>query len=206
MRETMKIERIPLISLISIILYSSFGIGLVFIYGFSYHTISDTIRATAKVSLVLFAIIFIASPLHTLRPSNFTRWLLSQRKNIAIVFGITFLMSHIILICLLFYMNSAKIWDRIQWTDIYGGGLGLVLLSLMLITSFNKFSVSVKPEVWKRLHIIGLYCLWIIFTFDQVENYFLKSPPGSPEYYIPFLILLLFAMAVRVASMFSQNK
>jgi len=186
----------------SIILYALFTIILILGNGFSYDNISYTIRLTSKVSLVLFAIIFISSPLRKLWNSRVSRWLMRYRRELGISFGMTFLTSHIGLIGLLFALNSNRIWDRIKITDIVGGGLGLVLILVMLLTSFKQFSANLAPKTWQKIHLFGLIYVWGIFIFDQFEKYYLVTPPpAGPLFYFPFMAILIFALGLRMISL-----
>ncbi len=190
---------------VSIMAYIAFEVALIFWLGFSYRGVDIALRVTAKVSLVLFVAIFIASPLHIIRPSTFSLQMMNYRKSIAIVFGFTFLQSHFTIIFLHFLIDSPRIWNQISLSDIFGGGLGILLLILLLVTSFKRLSAKLKPQSWKLLHKIGLYYLWITFTYDQIEKYFILTPRGQPEYYVPFITLMFFALGIRIASHYAKN-
>ena len=191
----------------SVILYALFTIILILDNGFSYNNISDTIRLTSKVSLVLFAVIFISAPLQKIWSSKVSQWLLANRRDLGISFGITFLTSHIGLIGLLFVLDSNRIWDRIKITDITGGSLGLILIFAMLLTSFKQFSNKVAAKTWQRLHLFGIFYVWEVFMFDQVEKYYLVTPrPAGPLFYFPFMAILLSAMVLRVISLSSKYR
>ena len=202
----MKNNKTSMVILMSIIFYLGFGVMLLLIFGFSDAGVRITIRATSKISLILFTLIFIASPLNILRPSNFSHWLLKQRKNIGIIFGVSFLISHLMLIYFLYYFNNFDTPDRVRPIDIYEGGLGLVFLFAMLVTSFEKLSSVTNPRIWKFIHTIGLYYVWIIFTFDQVDSYLIKVPPARAEYYIPFIIIMIFSMGIRLTALYHNYK
>jgi methionine sulfoxide reductase heme-binding subunit len=186
----------------SILLYALYTIILLLQNGISYDSIIHTIRLTSKVSLVLFAIIFISSPLQKVWRSKVSQWLMIYRRELGISFGITFLTSHIGLIGWLFVLDSNRIWDRIQIIDIFGGGAGLALLLAMLLTSFKKFSTGLAPKTWQRIHLFGLFYVWGIFIFDQFEKYYLVTPPpAGPLFYFPFMAILISAMGLRLISL-----
>ena len=48
-------------------------------------------------------------------------------------------------------------------TTVYGGGAGYVLLAAMAATS-NDASQRALGANWRRLHVAGIYVLWIIFA------------------------------------------
>lgn len=179
---------------------------LLLLNGLSYDTISYAIRLTSKVSLVLFTLIFIASPLHNIWPSTFSRWLKLNRRQFGIGFGITLLVSHIGLMLWMYGIDSQRIFDRIKITDIYGGGFGLIILFIMVVTSFKRFSSAISSRVWKKTHTLGLYVIFIIFVFDQIEKYFFTpSPPHGAWFYIPFIIMLFAALGIRIWSFYRES-
>lgn len=202
----MNLNKANLAIFISIIAYIAFEVALILWLGFSYRGVDIALRVTAKVSLVLFVCIFIASPLHILRPSIFSLQMMKYRRQLAIVFGLTFLQSHFTIISLHFLIDSPRIWNQISLSDIFGGGLGILLLILLLVTSFKRFSSQLKPQNWKLLHKTGLYFLWFTFTYDQIEKYFLLTPRGQPEYYVPFITLLFFALGLRIISHYVKKR
>jgi len=109
------------------------------------------------------------------------------------------------MICL-YGIDSQRILDRITIADIYGGGLGLLLLLLMVITSYNRFSSAISSKTWKRIHIVGLYVIYIIFVYDQIEKYFFTpSPLHGAWFYTPFLIMLLAALGLRTWAFFRKS-
>ena len=196
----MKSNKTNLAIIVSVLAYVALEVVLIFWYGFSYKGVDIALRVSSKVSLVLFFFIFIASPLNNLLPSKFSFQLLKYRRQLAIVFGITLLQSHFMLIFLQFLIDSERIWDQISLSDIFIGGTGILLLILLLVTSFKKYALRLKPRNWKVLHKIGLYFLWLVFALDQIEKYFLLTPRGRPEYYVPFLVLLFGALGLRIVS------
>ncbi len=198
----MKSNKMNLAIVVSVLAYGALEAAVISWYGFSYRGVDIALRVSSKVSLVLFVFIFIASPLNNLAPSKFSLQLLKYRRELAIVFGITFLQSHFMIILLQFVIDSPRIWDQISLSDIFIGGTGILLLILLLVTSFRKYASRLKPRSWKALHKIGFYFLWLVFTLDQVEKYFLLTPRGRPEYYVLFLILLFCALGLRIVSYF----
>ena len=202
----MKSNKTNLAIFVSVLAYVALEVALISWYGFSYKGVDIALRVSSKVSLVLFFFIFIASPLNNLAPSKFSLQLLKYRRELAIVFGITFLQSHFMIIFLHFLIDSPRIWDQISLSDIFIGGTVILLLILLLVTSFKKYALRLKPQHWKVLHKIGLYFLWLVFTLDQVEKYFLLTPHGRAEFYVPFLILLFCGLGLRIVSYFVKPK
>ena len=202
----MKKINATIISISSIILYLGIGAIIMYFAGMSNEGLSITINATARISLIFFALIFVASPLHTIHPSGLTRWLLKWRKEISLTFGITFLLSHMGIVYLLYDVNSPVTPKNIRLIDIYAGGLGIILLSAMVITSFKKVRSTISHRTWKTIHFVGLYYVWGVFIVDMVESYFIKDVKNAELLYIPFIIILSLAMGIRLHSIVMNRK
>ncbi|MBI4831590.1 MAG: hypothetical protein HY801_08565, partial [Candidatus Lindowbacteria bacterium] len=196
----MKSNKTNLAVIVSVLAYLALEAALIGWYGFSYKGVDITLRVSSKVSLVLFSFIFIASPLNNLARSKYSLQLLKYRRQLASIFGITLIQSHFTLIGLQFLIDSPRIWAQISLSDIFIGGTGILLLILLLITSFVKYASKLAPRNWKALHKVGLYFLWLVFTLDQTEKYFLLNPRGRADFYVPFLILLFCALGLRIVS------
>ncbi len=68
----------------------------------------------------------------------------------------------------------------------------------MTITSFPRVRRKVSASSWKRLHTIGLYLVWFIYTACLVSSFVEKSPPYPAWHYTPLIGVLILAMLIRV--------
>jgi DMSO/TMAO reductase YedYZ heme-binding membrane subunit len=143
------------------------------------------IRVTAFTSALPFLLVFVASPLHRLRRSRATRWLMANRRYL----GLSVAASHWWhLVAIVAFVNwySAGGPGISPLTKIFGSG-GFVMLGLMAITS-NDASQRALGRGWRWLHLVGIWVVWLDFIF----TYSLTATIA------PFhaLMTLLFAAAV----------
>jgi DMSO/TMAO reductase YedYZ heme-binding membrane subunit len=68
----------------------------------------------------------------------------------------------------------------------------------MTLTSFDSTARQVSPRAWSILHTTGSYYLWLVFA----SNYLSRAAiiPG----YIPFAVLVVFILVLRVAARISK--
>ncbi len=74
-------------------------------------------------------------------------------------------------------------------------GLAYVLIAAMLLTSFETPAKWLGHQRWKILHKTGLF--YVMFVFIAT---FLPKVPNNPTTYVPFIILLLGAVIVRIVA------
>ena len=65
------------------------------VYGVEKQGIIKWLDATGRAGMITFTAAFIASPLHKLFPSYFSRWLLKNRRFLGIAFGFLHLVFHL---------------------------------------------------------------------------------------------------------------
>jgi DMSO/TMAO reductase YedYZ heme-binding membrane subunit len=120
------------------------------------------IRVTAFTSAVPFLLVFVAAPLHRLRPSADSRWLLANRRYLGLSVAASHLWHLIAIVVLVRVFPSGGAGIALL-TKIFGGA-GFVLLGLMAATS-NDASQRALGRAWGWLHAVGLYVLWLDFVF-----------------------------------------
>ncbi len=163
---------------------------MLFYYGFTEEGTRESIRWTARISVVLFSLAFVASGLHRMMPNSLTFWLLMNRKYFGISFAILHLL-HLFYLGVLQY-NFHPVFEKARTISLIGGGLAYLFLVLMLLTSFDRFSKMLSKKKWKLLHTIGGY--WILYIF--LRSYW-KRAFTEPEYY-PIAILLVLVIIIRL--------
>ena|SRR5688500_8012929 len=126
----------------------------------------EIIRWTARSSLVLFALAYVARPATVLWPSPLTKRLLRERKWI----GDGFAVSH------LFHLAGIIAFASMQWDKFLAGrsaatvvaSLMFVILFAMAITSIDRVRKAMSKRWWNALHRTGMHLAWIIFTVTYV--------------------------------------
>ena len=180
---------VPLTFLAAVLLLFELGTGPL--------GIRQALRLTARMSLLLFLMAFIARPLHYLRPSSLSAWLLRNRKDIGIAFGLG-LTAHILLIAWLLFSSASWMPAPVTMLDILIGGPGLVIVIAMTISSRAAIRKRMGRALWSSLHTFGQYLVWFIFTACLINSFSTKSPPHPAWHYLPFIIALWLAMALRI--------
>lgn len=158
--------------------------------GFDEESFGVVLRASARLALLIYLVIFATRPLRQLVTSGLTRALQANRRFIGIAFA-GVMTAHLIFL----------VWLNGPVAPI-PGVFAYSLLYLMFITSFNKPRAALGPRRWKYLHKTGLYVLGIAFAQTVVGG--LRDTPGDPVY-VTLAILFLTAIALRIAAFFKTR-
>lgn len=146
-------------------------------------------RYTARFSVTIFVIVFVASSWNRLAPSAVSRFLLKRRRAL----GLAFATAHTIHLGALVTYNVVAGEVPNATTLIVGGG-AYVAMFAMAATS-NDASVRALGRNWVRLHKVGIYWLWFVFTFSYGGRVF----GGKPEF-LPLFAALLAGLGLRIAA------
>jgi len=147
------------------------------------------IRATARLSITLFLVIFTASPLMRLAPSAYSRWALRNRRYLGVSLALSQAV-HAVAIALLMVTLGGFRSD--SWLATGGGMVGYLLLIAMTITSFDGPARALGRARWRVLHTAGICTLFVIFLVTYAGHL-----GHAPIAAVP-VALLLGALALRV--------
>jgi DMSO/TMAO reductase YedYZ heme-binding membrane subunit len=150
------------------------------------------VRTTARTSLAFFLLAFAASALHRLAPGDTTAWLLRHRRGL----GLSFAMSHLVHAVALWGLyvgDTALFWTLTNPRSVVTGAIAYAFIAALAATSFDRAVVWLGPVWWKRLHVAGVWVVWVSFVFTNG-----KRIPVSGWYAVP-VALLLAAVVLRVA-------
>lgn len=156
------------------------------------------IRATARTSLILFALAFTASAMIELAPAAFTRW---QRRNRRYL-GVSFAVSHFIhlaAILALAVVDRASFWQITSITTIVLAGTAYLFIAAMAATSFDRAAAWMGPRRWRALHLVGGWYIWISFAVAVGR----RVPDDS--FYWPMAMLVLAIVVVRLVAMIRRG-
>ncbi len=153
------------------------------------------IRLTARTSCLLFLSAFIASTLPKINSNKLTKWLLKNRRYLGISFAISH-GYHALTIVGLVIITSGEAYEF-----DHGGTLGYIFIAAMTATSFRPIATLLSPQVWKILHTVGMYYLWIAFTYS-----FATRLNISLSIYLPFVALLIAAMILRLVMLTKKSR
>jgi DMSO/TMAO reductase YedYZ heme-binding membrane subunit len=163
-------------------------------YGVEKQGIINWLDATGRAGMITFTAAFIASPLHKLFSSSFSRWLLKNRRFIGIAFGFQHLVFHLPAVIWFLVIAKAPI------DAIITGGIGFVFVIPMLITSFNAPAKWIGARNWKILHTTGMFYLMYVFIISFFPG-ISGNPSLNQDYLTNYALLeltLLIAVFLRI--------
>jgi DMSO/TMAO reductase YedYZ heme-binding membrane subunit len=182
----------PLLGVLSLALLAM-AAGLVLGHRLDVEGIRLAIRATARTSLVLFALAFSAGALFTLWPNGWTRW---QRRNRQYL-GLAFAVSHAIhaaAIVAFATLDPVAFHQTSMAGSIVTGGIAYLFIVAMALTSFDWSAAWIGPRAWRALHWTGGY--YILISFIVTNG---KRIGTSPFYALP-VVLMLAILALRIVA------
>jgi len=157
------------------------------------------IRATARTSLVLFALAFSAAALAQLAASDITRW---QRRNRRYL-GVSFAVSHAIHLAALVALTQTDpvlFWTLTNPANIVLAGTAYLFIAAMTATSFDRTAAWLGPRRWRLLHLVGGWYIWVSFAAAVG-----KRLPEGPLYWA-MMALTIAVGIVRLIAMSRRSK
>lgn len=148
-------------------------------------------RWTARAALPLFLVAFLAATLVRHWPGGVTRALLRRRRQ----WGLGFALAHTIHLAAL-AVNVIVYAPGRTWQSLIGGGLAYAMIYLMALTSTDGWQRRLG-RWWSRLHIAGLYYIWLIFTVSYAGRA-LGGDPDKRAVGIIFGTILILALMLRL--------
>lgn len=144
-------------------------------------------RFTARTSFLLFLPVFVASSWNRLWPSDASRFAMRNRRSL----GLAFATAHTIHFVAL-AMTQTMRGEMPSAATLIGGGGAYVAMIAMVATS-NDAAVRLLGKNWRRLHKVGIYWLWFIFTFSYTGRV-----ASGKLFFVPFVAALLGGLGLRI--------
>lgn len=157
------------------------------------------IRATARTSLVLFALAFSAAALAQLVASDATRW---QRRNRRYL-GVSFAVSHAIHLAALIALvqiDSPLFWTLTNPANIVLAGTAYLFIAAMTATSFDRTAAWLGARKWRLLHLVGGWYIWLSFAVSIGK----RLPQGA--IYWAMMAVVIAVGIVRLIAMSRRAK
>jgi sulfoxide reductase heme-binding subunit YedZ len=174
-------------------------------YGQTVDAAQAMTRFTARISLLIFSLVFAASALHKLFRSDFTAELLRNRRQ----WGVSFAFSHTVhlLAIITFFRLSG---NPPPLLSVIFGGLGYVLLYACAFTSNDASVKKLGAKNWKRLHKTTVFYLWFIFFLTYLKRLLpdkidAPKPGGTKIEFVIGFLLLLAILSIRIAAAVSAR-
>jgi len=122
-------------------------------------------RLTARFSLFVFLLAFLARPLAQTFRNGATRLLLHERRGV----GLAFAGAHTVHlgVFVTYFAVGGVVPPAVV---VVLGGLAYVLIGLMAATSNNWSVARLGPKNWRRLHTFGIYYVWLIFALTYLSR------------------------------------
>ena len=167
-------------------------LALVLGFGFGAEGAHAVVRWTARTSLVMFTLAYVARPLVQLRPTRTARDILAYRKWIGLGFATShgFHLAGIVAIA----WPDPGAFLRSQEPTILIAVATFLLLGAMAVTSVERVRKAMPPKTWKRLHRTGMHFAWVSFFATYAA-----AIAASPAYAVPTAVLAAIA-GVRAAA------
>jgi hypothetical protein len=151
------------------------------------------IRATARTSLVLFALAFSAAALARLAPCGVTRW---QRRNRRYL-GVSFAVSHGVHLAALIALartDATLFWTLTNPANIVLAGTAYLFIAAMTATSFDRTAAWLGARRWRLLHLVGGWYIWLSFAAAIG-----KRLPQGPVYWSMIALVIAVGMVRLIA-------
>lgn len=172
------------------------AVGLIFIFqGVNEASWRIAIRLTARTSCILFLLAFCASALRRFRSTVFTNWLLRNRRYLGLSMAVSHGFHAVAIAGVAIFTSENMVRDN------HGGNLGYLFILMMTITSFEAPAAILGRRNWRILHTVGMYYLWLSFTFS-----FSQRLHESWLIYTPFTVVLILALGLRLISLVRNSK
>lgn len=149
------------------------------------------VRVTARVSLVLFLLAFVASAWWRRWPGAVSAALRGHRRQVGLLFATSHACHAVGIACLAVWADPALWAELTPPVSRWIGGAGYVAIVLMALTSFDAAVRWLGRARWQALHRTGAHVIWLVFLLSC-----LKRVGAEPIYALP-LALLLGAMLLR---------
>ncbi len=178
---------------------SAASLALFVANGASEESVRAWIRGTARASIALFLMTFVARPLHELARGGVSRWLLANRRYLGVSAAYAQLLHGIAIV----WLFTSFVKYEPDLVGLVGGGLGFALYFAMGLSSSDAAVAALGKRAWKALHVVGAYWVWFIFALTNGGNIpvaFEKLGAGHQALYVGIQVALFTALALRIAA------
>ncbi|WNC72063.1 hypothetical protein RGQ13_18380 [Thalassotalea psychrophila] len=122
--------------------------------------VSHMIGYSVKWAIPFIYILVAASSVHTLFPSPFSMWLMRNQKYIGLCFAVMMAWQALFIFIVSTFLRDYYFEEIYLFRDELEGTIGYILLTAMVVTSFQLGRKFVDTMQWKLVHKVGVYFLW----------------------------------------------
>ena len=187
----------PLLYLVAGLTFAVICVGLVVIGVSTPEATVTMIRSSVQFASPWIFLAFVARPLVQLYPSDFSHWLLRNRRYIGLSFAAGFAWQAVF-IAVLLALYPDYYWQVLHNTaDLVLRMLSYLLLLALTITSFYPVRRAMRPRSWRVLHLVGVWyflaAIWVSYAAGLLSG-------DTRIIAIVYVIAGLIALTVRLAA------
>ncbi len=168
------------------------GVLMLVIGGFDEESIKLVKRFTMRACMLLFVITFATSSLKYFFKSDFTKWLMRNRRYLGIAFAMAFFM-HFTAIMLRGVMFPEDFGNKLSFSSTISALPLIATVFLLTVTSSNRVIRRMHPKLWKYLHLVGCY-----YIYARLFGAYWNISRREEAFYL-VVVLMVCVIALRVA-------
>ena len=149
------------------------------------------IRGTARTSLLLFLMAFVASAMAQMFPGWLTIWQRRNRRYLGLAFAVSHGL-HLVAIVAFARLDPVAFWQVTNTSMVVTGGLAYLFVAAMAATSFDRATALIGTRAWSLLHRAGAWYIWLSFAVA-----FGRRAAIDPAYW-PAMLLIAAALVIRI--------
>jgi hypothetical protein len=157
-------------------------------------TIRVAIRATARISFVLFLGAFLGNALYSVVPAATTRWLKANKDRFTLGFAASHTVHLAFILTLVLAIGREHAFKGTMVVAFTTGFLFIYALAAGVL--FRR-----RPFLSSHLESLAHYYLMALFAVS-----FTRHAIARPLFYIPFVLIAITALGVRIAAAIRSRK
>jgi hypothetical protein len=135
--------------------------------------ISSLLQLSVRLSVPWLYLAFAASSLHILLSSEFSHWLLRNRRILGLCFAAGMAWQLTFILWMVIGHWGYYIGEVYALADLSTQIPGYLFLIAMVLTSFRPIRRVLRPAQWRVLHKGGIYFLWgVVWSTYWYELYY----------------------------------
>ena len=155
------------------------------------------IRLSVQLASPWIYLAFVATALGQLFPSNFSSWLLRNRRYVGLSFAAGFGWQAVFILVLLGLHGDYYATVLHEPAEFISRMLSYVLLLALTVTSFFPVRRAMDPSHWRLLHLVGIWYFWAAIWVSYAET---VMAGDTRVIAIVFLISGLLVLTLRCAA------
>ena len=160
------------------------------------------IRLSVQLASPWIYLAFVATALGKLFPSNFSSWLLRNRRYVGLSFAAGFGWQAVFILVLLVLHGDYYATVLHDTAEFISRMLSYLLLLALTVTSFFPVRRVMDPRHWRLLHLVGIWYFWAAIWVSYAET---VMAGDTRVIAIVFVISGLVVLTLRCAAFLKQR-